>query len=267
MPIPLTSDADLDRHFEELGLKDGDDVLVHSRLLSCGRLEHGAASVYDALKRAIGDRGTLIVPSFNLYMPEGYVFDPVGTPPQSMGSLTNYVWDLGGWTRSACPIHSHLAIGPKAHMLSDVSGNVSLGDGCDFEQFLKHEVNMLMLGLSYTEGASYMHYVEYVTHVPYRVPLELARKRMNANGEAEDIIVQYYGRPTADLRDGNKHRAYNEHYVAVEEQLIKDGQMKRVRLPFGYSTYIPVKTAHETAVKMVEQDPYAMVTKNTDSAP
>jgi len=266
MPIPLITNDELDRYLYDLGLRPGHHVLVHSRLISLGRVERGVASVFEALQKAVGRTGTLVFPSFNLYMPDGYVFDPQTTPPQGMGSLVDYVWNLGGWTRSACPLHSHLAIGEKAQFLGDVTGNVSLGDGCDFQALLDNEFHMLMLGLSYTEGASYMHYVEYLMRVPYREPLQLPRRRRDQNGTVHDIQVTYYGRPSKDLAKGNEGRAYLENYDAVEQEMTRQGLLNPRPCAFGYSTYTSLKKAHDCAVSMVDEDPYAMVLKNLECA-
>ncbi|MBF0249280.1 MAG: AAC(3) family N-acetyltransferase [Alphaproteobacteria bacterium] len=264
MPIPKTSDAELIDYLRSLGLCEGHHVLVHSRLLSLGVLERGVASVFDALVAAVGDTGTVCVPAFNLYMPEGFVFDPASTPPQGMGSLTNFVWDRGGWTRSACPINSHLCIGAKAHLMNDVSGTVSLGEGCDFQQFLDHGFHLLMLGLTYNEGASYMHYVEYCARSPYRTTLQLPRKRRDADGVVRDIWVDYYGRPSADMDDNNRRRAYLENYNAVEKVLTDRKLLTRRDCAFGYSTYAAIRTVHDTAMEMLREDPYAMVLENRE---
>jgi len=266
MPIPLITDQDLDRYFYDLGLRSGHHVLVHSRLLSLGLLERGAVSVFEALQKAVGPKGTLVFPSFNLYMSDGYIFDPKETAPQGMGSLTDYVWKLGGWVRSACPIHSHIAMGNKAHLLSEVSGTVSLGDGCDFQVFHDHKFHMLMLGLSYNEGASYMHYVEYLMNVPYRVPLKLPRRRRDKKGAVHDVLVDYYGRPSTELEKGNTGRSYLENYDRVEQKMTECGLLTSKPCTFGYSTYTTIENAHNCAVEMVENNPYIMVIKNAEGA-
>jgi len=266
MPILKLTDEELDSYLYDLGLRSGHHVLVHSRLLALGYLQRGAASVFDALQNAIGPQGTLVVPAFNLYMPEGYIFDPHHTEPQGMGSLTNFIWNQGNWHRSACPIHSHLGVGKKANLLNTVSGNVSLGDGCDFQIFHEHGFHMLMLGVTFNEGASYMHYVEYTARVPYRESIQLPRRRKDAHGNILDIIVEYYGRPTADLRDGNKHRKYLENYNAVEELMTSHGLLTRKPCAYGYSTYMTVKDAHDCAMSMVRDAPYAMVLENPERA-
>ena len=266
MPIPLLTDADLDSYFYDLGLRPGHHVLVHSRLISLGRVERGVEGVFAALQKAVGPTGTLVFPSFNLYMPDGYIFDPQTTPPQGMGSLVDYVWNLGGWTRSACPLHSHLGIGAKAHLLGEVSGNVSLGDGCDFQIFHDHNFHMLMLGLAFNEGLSYMHYVEYLMDVPYREPLQLARKRMEKDGAVHDVEITYFGRRRQDMEKGNEGRAYLENYNAVEQEMTQQGLLTSKPCTFGYSTYMTIKDAHDCGVAMLKKDPYAMVSINPTGA-
>ena len=262
MPIPLVSDHDLDAHFAALGLAAGHHVCVHSRLISRGRLPHGAASVLAALQRAVGETGTIAVPAYSFGIGESDIFDPRTTPPQDMGSLSDHVWSLGRATRSPCPIHSHLAMGAKAHLLAGVSGADSVGAGSDFALFRSEGFRLLMLGLSFTTGASYMHHVEDVEAVPYRGELALKRLRRDADGSVTPMVVRYYGYPSHEVRGGR--RSWIENYDVVESRMAEDGSLIRVPCPFiGHSSYCSLEDAHRTASAMVAADPYCMVLRNS----
>ena len=49
---------------QEMGLKNGDKVLLHSSLLSLGEVEGGPDAVIDAFLELLGSEGTLLVPVF-----------------------------------------------------------------------------------------------------------------------------------------------------------------------------------------------------------
>jgi aminoglycoside 3-N-acetyltransferase len=62
--LPHVTRQDIVRGLAALGLKPGDNVLVHSALSSFGRVEGGPNTVIDALLDAIGPAGTLVFPTF-----------------------------------------------------------------------------------------------------------------------------------------------------------------------------------------------------------
>ena len=55
----------------DLGLQPGANVLIHSAMRTLGHVEGGANAVVDALLDAIGERGTLVAPTFTfIHEPE-----------------------------------------------------------------------------------------------------------------------------------------------------------------------------------------------------
>ena len=263
MAIPFWSNKNLDDHFKSLGIKKGDNICVHSKLWAFGELENGVAGFYQALRRAVGEEGTLVLPSFTFGTSPYNVFSVKESKPEGMGSLPNYVWSLDNKFRSSCPIHSHMGIGPKAQLLKDINGLSSIGKDSDFEFFLKNNFNLLMLGLGFTEGASYMHYVEYCAKVPYRQPLSLPRKIQYTNdGKILDVNIYYYGRPDVEYLNEGKNRPYLENYDVVENKMIEEGLITQIKTSFGRSSYCSVANAHKCAMNLLEFDSYAMVIQN-----
>ena len=59
------SAGDLALVLEDLGVRAGDGLMVHSSLSAFGHLEGGARAALDALMAAVGPEGTLVLPSFN----------------------------------------------------------------------------------------------------------------------------------------------------------------------------------------------------------
>ena len=265
MPIPFWSNKDLDAHLKSLGIEKGDNICVHSRLWSFGKFENGVESVYQALKRAVGKEGTIVIPSYTFDTNLNNVFSVHDTKPQGMGSLPNYVWTLKDKLRSPCPIHSHIGVGPKAYLLKNISGLSSNGKNSDFQIFLENNFNLLMLGIGFTEGASYMLYVEYCAKVPYRQPLSLPRKiQYKKNGEILDVNIYYYGRPDEEYLNGEKSCPYLENYDVVENKMVEENLITQKKISFGRSSYCSVVNVHECAMKMVKSDCYAMVRPNKD---
>ena len=85
---------------QALGLTEGDIVLLHSSLSSFGRVETGAQTVVDAFLAVLGERGTLVVPTFG-----------------ALGIITDVVKAHPRVVRSIHPIASVAAIGAHAEAI------------------------------------------------------------------------------------------------------------------------------------------------------
>ena len=60
--IPITKEFLVDK-FSQLGIKQGDTLLVHASLSSLGYVVGGAETLFLALRDVIGEQGTIVVPS------------------------------------------------------------------------------------------------------------------------------------------------------------------------------------------------------------
>ena len=117
MGIPITTQDELEQHLLALGLCDEQSVVVHSKLLSFGRIEDGIQTVYQAIRNVIGPLGTVAFPAYTLNLKSDEVYDPVTTPSHAVGALSEYVRTLPNAIRSDCPMHGHLAIGQLAEQV------------------------------------------------------------------------------------------------------------------------------------------------------
>ncbi len=112
------SSADVTAALKELGIKEGDIILVHSSLRSLGKVEDGAAGVIRGLEAAIGKEGTLVMPTlsqvdfFNSY--KTWYMDK----PSDTGYLTEYFRHLPYVYRSNQETHSVAARGKYAYELT-----------------------------------------------------------------------------------------------------------------------------------------------------
>ncbi|WP_222597506.1 aminoglycoside N(3)-acetyltransferase [Edaphobacter albus] len=128
-----------------MGIRTGDIVLVHSSLKSLGWVNGGPVAVIQALLRAVGDDGTIVMPtqSNSLTNPENWeapfapkewletirdtmpVFDPRITPTQDMGQVAELFRTWPGAIRSKHPSTSFTAFGLLAE---EITSNHSLSD-------------------------------------------------------------------------------------------------------------------------------------------
>ena len=136
---------------QDLGLKHGDTVIVHSSLSALGWVNGGAVTVIKALLRIIGSEGNICMPAHssnitdpanwsNPPMPESWiqtirdtmpVFETDVTPTRDMGQIAELFRTWPKVVRSHHPFASFCAIGPFAkqitqqHALNDPFGEQS----------------------------------------------------------------------------------------------------------------------------------------------
>ena len=152
-----------------LGVTYGDALFVHSSMKSLGFVEGGPAAVIGALQDAVGESGTLVLPTY--YLPGGsiqatcemkdYVFDPLihGT---NMGALPAALLATPGVYRSVHPTHSVAALGQHARYLTEAhhrSPSV-FGEGSPWQRFVALAQSKV-LGLGVSMGPiTFYHLVE-----------------------------------------------------------------------------------------------------------
>ena len=248
MPVPVTTIKDLCEHLTALGVSRGDKITVHSRLIAFGRIDHGAASVFDALCEILGAQGTIVVPTYTLFSTGPY--DKQNTPSQAVGVLSEHIRTLPGAIRSACPLHSHAGIGPGAQILAEGDGRVSFGVGSDFELLQRHNFKLLLLGASFAEGATCCHHLEAIANVPYRAWTTVRRKVVSADGSVAEIGCRYFERS-----DQEWHEDFNRLAAPLEEA----GIVSSARCPFGNSYYGSLRDIADYVLAQVSKNPYALV--------
>ncbi|MFD9460392.1 aminoglycoside N(3)-acetyltransferase [Streptomyces sp. NPDC060027] len=186
----LTEPA-ITRRLAELGVEEGDILLVHASLSSFGRVAGGAASVLGALGRVLGTRGTLVVPTFtsgnsdtsSVYrdrihglsdreraalrntMPP---FDPETTPSTGMGVLAETVRCDARSVRSGHPQTSFAARGPQAARITDNHHpDCHLGEHSPLARLYELRARVLLLGVGFDRCTAF-HLGEYRVPDPPR---------------------------------------------------------------------------------------------------
>ena len=112
-----------------LGVSRGDVVLVHSSLKSLGYVEGGADTVIQAFLEAVGEEGTLVMPTLiqkdfaNAY--KTWYLDK----PSDVGYITEVFRHYPGAIRSDQATHSVAALGPRAEELTKDHGAFGLRHG------------------------------------------------------------------------------------------------------------------------------------------
>ena len=128
----------------QLGLREGDKVLVHSSLSALGRVEGGADTVIDALLETVGPDGLVAVPTFGCEPP----FDR-RTSATPFGAIADRFWRRATAVRSLHPTHSVAAIGCGAEELvrDHEKAPTAYAEGTPYCKLAMSGGKILMLGV------------------------------------------------------------------------------------------------------------------------
>lgn len=171
---------DLSTAIRACGATPGRVLFCHSNIGYFGRPE-GVASLADlnamvtrCLLEAVGQDGTLVVPTFSYSFgsdkPEK-VFDPA-TTASVCGALSEHIRTLPEARRNLDPMFSVAAIGPQAEALTGDTGQECFGEDSFWRRFL--DADGLVLNLNFDAGSTFLHFVERRLGVPYRSDLTMS---------------------------------------------------------------------------------------------
>ena len=155
----------LARDLRRLGLVEGDLVCVHSALSGVGYLVRGADTVIEALFAVVGERGTVMMPTFTggdstyRYVRSGPPpFDPA-VAPVTTGTLPDRFRTWPGVRRSMHPTHSVAARGPLAERLLEghERSDTPFGDATPYARLEALDGKVLLLN---SNGNSLLHRVQ-----------------------------------------------------------------------------------------------------------
>ncbi len=164
---------------QQLGMRPGVTLMVHASLSSLGWVAGGPVAVVQALLEAVGEGGTLVMPSFTgdltepsywqhppvpehwqqIIRDETPAFDPAITPTRMIGRVAETFRTWPGTLRSDHPHFSVCARGPLAqtitagHQLED-----SMGEHSPFARLYDAGAYVLQLG---TDRNSCLHLAEF----------------------------------------------------------------------------------------------------------
>jgi aminoglycoside 3-N-acetyltransferase len=177
-----------------LGLRRGQDLLIHCSLRQVGRIEGRAATLLAAILEVAGPEATLVVPTqttlnsltsraflsatagldahqrarFVAAMPR---FDPASTPSTGMGAFAEHLRTRPSAARSSHPQVSFAAIGPRARACTSVHDlDCLLGDRSPLGWLYAADAAILLLGVGYSACTAF-HLAE------YRLPWAPPRRR------------------------------------------------------------------------------------------
>jgi aminoglycoside 3-N-acetyltransferase len=193
MEVHVTDRNTLARELRELGLREGDAVLVHSSLSGLGWVEGGADAVIGALVDAVGERGTVLFPTLTGSEQDGPDHPPeigLESTPCWTGAIPEAARRRPDAIRSVHPTHSVTAIGARAEKLT--SGHENSSTPCDrhspYVRLVEEGGKILLLGGVTHESNTTLHALEEMAGVPYHLQDEETGGIVHLSGGAEVVV-------------------------------------------------------------------------------
>lgn len=167
--------ASLTADLRALGVHPGMTLMVHSSLSRLGWVAGGAQAVVAALLAAVGDGGTLMMPTHSGHLsdpaewrhppvPEAWwqpirdelpAFDPALTPTSHMGAIVECFRHVPGVRRSTHPTVSAAAFGPHAERLTAGHELIDgLGEASPQARLYDLDGHILLLGVGHGNNTS-----------------------------------------------------------------------------------------------------------------
>lgn len=154
--------------FRTVGLERGDVVYVAASLKALGTNQDPVSDVLWALKQAVGEEGTLVMPAFHFGFCQGEIFDRE-TTPSTAGLLSERFRQSSGVLRSSAPpYHSCCCWGKRAEDLAAVSSVTSFGADSLMDRLVQLGARQVLIGCGYQAGVVHYHWLEEKREVPYR---------------------------------------------------------------------------------------------------
>ena len=186
---PETTENELADQLRALGVAPGGVLVVHTSFRAVRPVAGGPAGLIGALRAALGQRGTLVMPSWTGSDEEP--FDPRTTPASSdLGIVAETFWRMPGVVRSEHPF-AFAAIGPQAEAVT--SGPLPLPPhvhDSPIGRVYDRDGQVLLLGVGHDANTT-LHLAELLAGVPYGVP--------------KHITIQRHGRPVRVPYRENDH--------------------------------------------------------------
>ncbi|MGQ9555625.1 MAG: AAC(3) family N-acetyltransferase [Anaerolineae bacterium] len=240
-----------------IGLPQGATVLVHSSLSSFGYVVDGANAVVEALIRAVGPQGNVLVPTLTgseALNPSNPPFFDVRNTPCWTGRIPETFRQRPDSLRSLHPTHSVAAIGPdKADLLRDHElSPTPCGLGSPYHRLVSAENGYIVfLGIGLQCNTTF-HHLEEMSEAPYHMQSEPALA----------TIVDYLGR-SRQLPVRLHQYGTRRNFARPEPYFLAKGIERMGRIGNCTVRLLQAKPMAEYVLERLRADPEYLVARDT----
>ena len=248
----------------EVGVKEGDLLMVHSALGAFGEIENGADGVLEALRRAVGESGTVLLPAFTrpyLYLggPNTDLryrpFDPskpaqiwTGTLPKTL--LLRHPES----PRSRHVSHSWVGFGPLAEACVAPHGrdDSPCGETSPCGEVLRRGGKILHFGSDFN-STTFLHYFEDRCDLPY------LQKALCAYGDPDEKKAELLLVPKHLPGDRDFYRSDVENGKFYRRALERGLEIRSAALGVGRLLLMDAGELVRIGLELVKEDPRVLL--------
>ena len=197
----------------ESGVYKGDVLLVHSSLLSILKkasseldVKVSPLMVYNSLIQAVGDSGTLLIPTFNFSFPKTHFFD-ILTTKSRMGILSEIARNDPNSVRTGHPIYSFAVSGKLSNQFKNIDNKSGYGMDSPFALLKELNGKIAIIGLSDQYSMTSYHFVEECNKVEYRYFKDFEGDYIDKNGVSSRKTYSLFVRKLEDGVETEVNRA------------------------------------------------------------
>ena len=241
---------DIAEGFRDLGMAEGDILLLHSSLSRFGHVQGGADTVIDGILEAVGSTGTLLAPTLTgseELSPENAPHIDLRSQPCWTGQVAEALRQRAGAVRSTHPTHSCAAIGARARELTQDHHRSPTPCGITSPYYrLAAAQGYIALAGCGLDTCTTFHTVEELANVPYHLQTKTTFGTcIDDNGDRVETpcrLHSYLG-PKRDFR-------------ILEPQLLERGFMRTALIGQSMVRLVDAMGLIETALDALRFDPF-----------
>lgn len=240
-------DKVIEKQLRQLGLKEGDILLVHSSLESLETPGLKVEMVIKGIESVLGEKGTLLMPTITYQSVDGYENDTfsVKDTKSECGILSEYFRKMPGVIRSVHPTHSVCAKGRFAKELVEdhYKDDTPCGPNSPYRLLKEMGGKILFLGCGLEYNLS-IHAIEELVEPNYLFGESIEYKIYNVNREKHYKTYKIHS-----FKDITKR------YDKLEEILEEGIDYYKGDVLGGGCCLINAQTAWKKALKVLKNNP------------
>ncbi|MHB9035986.1 MAG: AAC(3) family N-acetyltransferase [Armatimonadota bacterium] len=239
----MLSKTDITAGLIQLGLVRGDRVLVHSSLISLGRVDGSADTVIDALLETVGPEGLVAVPTFACEPP----FD-AKTSTTPLGAIADTFWRRPNAFRSKHPTHSVAAIGKGAQELvrDHEKASTAYGEDTPYLKLARNGGKILLLGVDQDRNTT-LHASEAITGAVYLDTIK--ESYIDVDGSEKTLTIPLMAGPHRD-------------FIWLDKLFRETGVMKVGKIGNAVCRLLEAGPMLDLAIDALRKDPAAVLCDN-----
>ncbi|MCR4941682.1 MAG: AAC(3) family N-acetyltransferase [Campylobacter sp.] len=247
----LLSEEEFKNTLNELGIKKGDNICLHSALYNLGLpvIQHKAylQKLCEILMQHIGEEGSIAMPSFTYSFCNNEIFN-VQKSFSKMGTLNEF-FRKNYAKRTLDPNFSYSVWGAKSQYLLDADSTETFGKDGIFARLKNIDAKMLDIGQTFSW--TFMHYAEKMANVPYRYDKKFTGQICD-NDKIYETYVIYFVRNL----DKPSHINAHDQFCEISKTL------KRSHIDKCNFLYFDLKELYDFMIEKLQKDKNYFLIRN-----